>query len=117
MVWVIFALIFIMLAIFVPHLLPKGKTTIKTDKDGQPREEMIEFAFRKHLVIVQGILGVLALFLLFSTSFVIIDAKRIGHLKRIYLGKSMAPGQIIAFKGKRGPRPKFYRPDSIFAPC
>ena len=47
---------------------------------------------------------ILAIFFLLSTSFVIIDANKVGHLTRIYLGKSMAPGQIIAFDGQKGPQ-------------
>lgn len=116
MLWVFFALIFILLAIFLPHILPKGKIVTKTDEDGQARKETTAYAYRKHLPIIQGILGVLALFLLFSTSFVIVDANRIGHLKRIYLGKSMPPGQIIAFQGQKGPQAEILPPGFHFRP-
>lgn len=116
MVWVLFAIIFIILAIFVPQILPKGKTIIKTDKDGQPREETKVYAFRKHLILIQVLLGIFALFLLFSTSFVIIDANRIGHLKRIYLGQPMPSGQIIAFKGQKGPQAEILPPGFHFRP-
>jgi regulator of protease activity HflC (stomatin/prohibitin superfamily) len=116
MVWVIFALIFILTAIFAPRLLPKGKTIVEKGEDGQPVESSVEYGFRKYMYIIQGVLGLFALFLFFSTSFVIIDSKRIGHLKRIYLGKSMAPGQIIAFMGQKGPQAEILPPGFHFRP-
>jgi len=57
---------------------------------------------------------IIAAYFLFSTSFVIIDANKVGHLTRIYLGKSMAPGQIIAFEGQKGPQAKILPPGFKF---
>ena len=52
---------------------------------------------------------VVALFLIGSTSFVIVDQDKIGHLKRIYFSDDMAPGQIIAFDGQTGEATTFGR--------
>lgn len=57
-----------------------------------------------------------ALVLFLSTSFVIIDADKVGHLNRIYLGKPMTPGQIIAFDGQKGPQGKILPPGFKFKP-
>jgi hypothetical protein len=58
---------------------------------------------------------IIAAYFLFSTSFVIIDANKVGHLTRIYLGKPMAPGQIIAFDGQKGPQAKILPPGFKFS--
>ena len=57
---------------------------------------------------------IIALFFLFSTSFVIIDADKVGHLTKIYLGKPMPAGQIIAFNGQKGPQAKILPPGFKF---
>lgn len=51
-----------------------------------------------------------------SISFVTIDQNSIGHLKRIYLGKNMKPGQIIAFDGEKGPQARILGPGFHFIP-
>jgi hypothetical protein len=33
-----------------------------------------------------------------------IDANRVGQLKRIYPGESVPPGQIVAYLGQKGPQ-------------
>jgi len=52
----------------------------------------------------------IALLLAASTFFVVIEQDQIGHLKRIYLGADMPPGQIIAFEGQNGPQAKVLGP-------
>ncbi len=51
-----------------------------------------------------------ALFLFASTSFVIIDQDKIGHMKRIFLASDMPSGQIIAFDGQKGPQARLLGP-------
>ncbi|MDX1513618.1 MAG: SPFH domain-containing protein [Gammaproteobacteria bacterium] len=51
-----------------------------------------------------------------SISFVTIDQNSIGHLKRIYLGANMKPGQIIAFDGQKGPQARILGPGFHFIP-
>ncbi|MDH4183560.1 MAG: SPFH domain-containing protein [Nitrospinota bacterium] len=61
--------------------------------------------------------GALALFILFkSTSFVIIDSDKTGHLKKVFLGGDMAPGRIIASKGENGPQARILPPGFHFIP-
>lgn len=56
------------------------------------------------------------LFLFASTSFVIVGADEVGLMKKIYLGKSMKPGQVIAFDGENGPQAKILSPGFHFSP-
>jgi regulator of protease activity HflC (stomatin/prohibitin superfamily) len=54
--------------------------------------------------------GGLAAFFFLLTSFVSIDADKTGHLKRIYLGKKMPTGRIIADSNEMGPQAKILGP-------
>ncbi len=56
------------------------------------------------LLIVAGVL------LLASTSFVQIDANRVGHLKRIYGLQELPPGHIVALAGQKGPQARILGP-------
>ena len=51
---------------------------------------------------IPTLFAIIAFFFIFATSFVIIDADKVGHLKRIYLDKKMPPGQIIAWRARPG---------------
>ncbi|MDX2257760.1 MAG: SPFH domain-containing protein [Hyphomicrobiaceae bacterium] len=56
------------------------------------------------------------LFLLASTSFVFIDANRVGHLKRIYAFQELPPGRIVALPGQKGPQARILGPGFHFLP-
>lgn len=87
--------VFVLVAVVAPRFIPTTK-----------------YGWLKSAVRVGA--GVVALFLVFSTSYVIIDADRVGHLKRIYLGQAMPPGQIIAFAGQKGPQAEVLPPGFKF---
>ena len=64
-----------------------------------------------------GIVMLLAGFaFLASTSFVLISAERVGHLKRIYLASDLPPGRIIALPGQKGPQAEILGPGFHFRP-
>lgn len=68
-------------------------------------------------IVVTGIrtgCGLLALFLICSTSYVVIDSDKVGHIKRIYMGSSMPAGQIIALAGEQGPQAEILPPGFNF---
>ncbi|MCH9806808.1 MAG: hypothetical protein K0U74_03670 [Alphaproteobacteria bacterium] len=66
---------------------------------------------------VVGIISIaVGLFLLASTSFVYIDANRVGHLKRIYAFQELPPGRIIALSGQKGPQAEILGPGFHFIP-
>ncbi len=64
-----------------------------------------------------GILMVLVgLMLLSSTSFVLINADKVGQLKRVYLASDLPPGRIIALAGQKGPQAEILGPGFHFRP-
>lgn len=75
----ILAMLVVAVAVVISRLLPRVKE-----------------GFEKITILIQIVAGVIVLFLVLSTSFIIIDSHKIGLLNRIYLGKSMPTGQIIA---------------------
>ena len=65
MTWVLFAIVLLVAAAFVPRRIP----------DAAPR------------MALRAVLGIIAVFLVFSTSYVHIGADEVGHLKKIYFGR------------------------------
>ena len=66
---------------------------------------------------VAGVIMVLAgIGFLASTSFVLISADRVGHLKRVYLAADLPPGRIIALPGQKGPQAEILGPGFHFRP-
>ncbi len=58
----------------------------------------------------------IGLFMLASSSFVLVDANQVGHLKRIYAFKELPPGRIIALDGEKGPQAEILGPGFHFIP-
>ena len=114
MIRLFFAITFILLVIFLPKMIPGTRKGWTVDPEGKKIRSEVPFPFRKYLLPIQIGVGLFAVFLVFSTSYVIIDANSIGHLNRIYLGKSMAPGQIIAYPGEKGPQAEILPPGFHF---
>jgi hypothetical protein len=75
---------------------------------------------RWRLLILRQVSGVaailLALVTLASTSFVFIDARAVGHLKRIYASQDLPKGRIIAVDGQKGPQARVLGPGFHFVP-
>ncbi|MCP4346640.1 MAG: hypothetical protein GY795_14080 [Desulfobacterales bacterium] len=70
---------------------------------------------QKRIGYIVGLICCIAgAFFILSTSFIIIDADKVGHMKRIFSGKPMASGQIIAFKGEKGPQAEVLPPGFKF---
>lgn len=63
-----------------------------------------------------GALLIIGLFMLSSTSFIFVDADRVGHLKRIYAFQELPPGRIIALTGEKGPQAEILGPGFHFIP-
>jgi SPFH domain / Band 7 family len=64
-----------------------------------------------------GLIGVIAgLLFVASTSFVLVSADKVGHLKRIYLSDDLPPGRIIALPGQKGPQAEVLGPGFHFRP-
>jgi len=66
---------------------------------------------------VGGLLMVaIGLLMLASTSFVWVDANRVGHLKRIYAFNELPKGRIVAMNGEKGPQAQILGPGFHFIP-
>jgi hypothetical protein len=64
-----------------------------------------------------GVIAILAgLAFLASTSFVLVSADKVGHLKRIYFASDLPPGRIIALPGQKGPQAEILGPGFHFRP-
>jgi hypothetical protein len=86
--WLIFALVFVLGAVFLPRLLARpGRTTLSP----------------LALTALRAVLILLAVGFVFATSFVYIDSDKVGHLKRVY-GSSMPPNRVIATNWQAGPQ-------------
>jgi hypothetical protein len=59
---------------------------------------------------------VFGFFLVAQTSYVFVDADRVGHLKRIYAFRELPPGRIIALSGEKGPQAEILGPGFHFIP-
>ena len=59
---------------------------------------------------IRGAAITAALICFLATSCLIIDSDKVGHLKRIYFGKSMPAGRIIANINEKGPQAKILAP-------
>jgi hypothetical protein len=83
-------------------------------------QQGVEYDLKKADYIKWGKLGariagaLVAIFAILSTSFIIIDSDQVGHLKRIYGGGSMPPGQVIAYNGENGPQARVLSPGFHF---
>ena len=66
---------------------------------------------------VAGFLMILAGFgFLASTSFVLINSDKVGHLKRVYLASDLPAGRILALPGQKGPQTEILGPGFHFRP-
>jgi hypothetical protein len=109
MLRVVIGLVLIMIGI--QALLRRGKPL---DTTGQGRAAAAASLLGAPLT---GILMVLVgLGFLASTSFVLIGADKVGHLKRIYLADDLPPGRIIALPGQKGPQAEVLGPGFHFRP-
>lgn len=66
--------------------------------------------------LIGMIMAMVGLGFLASTSFVLIGADKVGHLKRVYLAGELPPGRIIALTGQKGPQAEILGPGFHFRP-
>ncbi|MEN6383955.1 MAG: SPFH domain-containing protein [Phycisphaerales bacterium] len=85
----------------------------RRDKESPHHDEAIRSLGLKLAGVLFFAIGI---FLFASTSFVIVGADEVGHLKKIYLGRAMKPGQVIAFEGENGPQARILTPGFHFSP-
>lgn len=78
--------------------------------EGSRRREFGGFGRR----IIQGVLIFFAFLTLLSTSFTIVGSNEVGHLSRVYLGRQLPPGRVIALAGENGPQAEILGPGFHF---
>lgn len=108
MTWIL--LCFISLAVGIYYFSKKTPEEISTEEGDKKKRSKISPQ------IIGAALIIFSLFSLASTSFVNIDANRVGHLKRIYAFEELPEGRIIALEGQKGPQARILGPGFHFSP-
>jgi len=93
-------IIFLIISIIGPRFF---KDKPKTDYDNAVKLGWLRWTIR-------GAAGAIAFICFLSTSCLIVDSDKVGHLKRIYFGKSMPAGRIIANTSEKGPQARILGP-------
>ena len=93
-------IIFVIIAAVGPRFF---KDIPRTDYDKAKNLKWVRLAIR-------GVSIAIVVICFLSTSCLIIDSDKVGHLKRIYWGKSMPAGRIIANTNEKGPQARILAP-------
>jgi hypothetical protein len=109
MILLFLMVILIGMAILIPKYLMKEK-----DIEGSEYRQEKKMRYNKNLkwfklAVRTSCVSVAAICFL-ATSCLIIDSDKVGHLKRIYFGKQMPPGRIIAATNEKGPQARILAP-------
>ena len=107
MVQIAFALAFFIAGLLVMGIFGSPKRFNET-----PNAKGVAAMFK----LTGVILWLVAVFFVLSTSFVVIDADKTGHMKKKFTGKSLAQGQIIAANGEKGKQANILMPGFHFKP-
>ncbi len=108
MTWILLG--FISLAVGLYLFSKKAPETNKT------HDEYAKKPSKFSAKLLGAALIIFSIFSLASTSFVNIDANRVGHLKRIYAFEELPEGRIIALDGQKGPQARILGPGFHFSP-
>ncbi len=87
--------------------------SMKPDIDGKELAGLPNFLSSK---LLGGLLILAGLVSFALTSFVLIDSRSVGHLKRIYAWNELPEGRIIALDGQKGPQARVLGPGFHFMP-
>jgi len=98
----ILMVIFILCGIFVP------KYVIKDREDRYNSDKIISMKWVR--IAARATLFASAIICFLATSCLIVDSDKVGHLTRIYFGKQMPHGRIIAAPNEKGPQAKILPP-------
>ena len=101
----------ILILIGVQSLLRKAQTVSGGPQSPAALAGSILGSRSAGLVMILAGLGFLG-----STSFALISADKVGHLKRVYLASDLPPGRIIALPGQKGPQSEILGPGFHFRP-
>jgi hypothetical protein len=112
MIYVVLGFLALMagLAVFMRARGPSANLPVPAGGGGLPARLTGPLGFLLQSRVGGALLMTLGLMLLASTSFVQIDANRVGHLKRIYGFQELPAGRIIALAGQKGPQARILGP-------
>jgi len=100
-------LVFVVIAILAPRFIPDRKTTkvIEDPNDNYTRKRVEQImSLRWARITARGVAAVIAILCLVNTSVIWVDSDEVGHMTRVYWGKTMPPGRIIAMPDEKGPQ-------------
>ncbi len=103
---------FLLILVGLRAFLPRKSTSLTTSPPSN---------FEWGTALLKGpvagmVMIMIGLLMLASTSFVLVSADKVGHLKRIYLASDLPPGRIIALAGQKGPQAEILGPGFHFRP-
>ena len=101
---------FVLILLGLPAIFRRGQPQQPATGRGSFFVSLLGSSLAGIVMILVG-LGFLA-----STSFVLIAADRVGHLKRVYLASDLPPGRIIGLPGEKGPQAEILGPGFHFRP-
>lgn len=110
--------VFIIAAIVAPRFIPdKKKQGRKWDEEKQ-REVVAEkiSSMRLYRIIARAVCIIIVIICFVQTSAVWVGDDEVGHLRRIYWGKQMPPGRIIALPDENGPQARVLTAGFHFLP-
>jgi hypothetical protein len=112
MLQLVFMVIFIIAAIIAPRFLKDKLVQKRVYNDQTDRNEMKEkvISLRLPRIMITASCLIIAVFMFASTSFYWVEGDEVGHLKRIYMGKEMPSGRIIAMPDEKGPQARILMP-------
>ncbi|MDY6903448.1 MAG: SPFH domain-containing protein [Thermodesulfobacteriota bacterium] len=113
MIRIFLALVCVIIAFVVPLIL-KDKKVFSSDVPVDPDKPIIHKELNGLLGFIRWGFLLVALFFVFSTSFVIIGGDRVGHLKRIYFADPLPSGRVIALPNQKGPQAEILGPGFNF---
>ena len=112
MIQIFLMLVCLLAAIFAPRFLKdavkKEHIGYNDDNSKKFKENVTSLGWARLLVRVGSV--VLATILFATTSLIWVESDEVGHLKRIYWGKEMPPGRIIAMPDEMGPQARVLMP-------
>lgn len=109
---IILMILFIIAGVFAPRLIKDRVIKVVNDARDGYDEKVISMRFVRYGTRAGSFVA--AIVCICMTSMLWVDADKVGHLKRIYWGKQMPPGRIIAMPDELGPQARVLMPGFQF---
>jgi hypothetical protein len=113
MMWLIFDLV-LALATVAAWFVLRDRQVTETDELGNQVTRTVQLSSWRIPGVTLGALVTIVVFL--SLSFVNVPSDKVGHMKRIYFGRHMPSGRVIALEGQKGNQAYTLAPGFHFIP-